>query len=328
VTRLRAVLGASIDLGSKVRLSQIPATTQPASLLRPLSPGAASPAGLGFPGPVRAAPARAGEGDRSATGRPAEAGSREAETSRPPLSALLAVVSAATGDRAGAAALGWAVRLSPPPAPLHAPPLPSPASAASPRPSSLPSRPSSPRAAAQPRSPRAQEPDTRGTRAAPALAAKATPARPTPPPAALSSRSPATPGAAPRVRPRTRWGSPGTGQSGPGATMEEQQRTRSHTVTTTASSFAENFSTTSSSFAYDREFLRTVPGLLIVAEIVSARGRPRGGGGRRTPCARAPPRRPSPPLPSPEPAAVFGRALGDVFLLRRALFTKLRTRSF
>ncbi|KAM4857872.1 CKLF-like MARVEL transmembrane domain-containing protein 8 isoform X2 [Urocitellus parryii] len=50
--------------------------------------------------------------------------------------------------------------------------------------------------------------------------------------------------------------------------MEEPQRTRSHTVTTTTSSFAENFSTTSSSFAYDREFLRTVPGLLIVAEIV------------------------------------------------------------
>nr|XP_048279167.1 CKLF-like MARVEL transmembrane domain-containing protein 8 isoform X2 [Myodes glareolus] len=50
--------------------------------------------------------------------------------------------------------------------------------------------------------------------------------------------------------------------------MEESQRPRSHTVTTTASSFAENFSTTSSSFAYDREFLRTLPGLLIVAEIV------------------------------------------------------------
>ncbi|KAM6170658.1 LOW QUALITY PROTEIN: CKLF-like MARVEL transmembrane domain-containing protein 8 [Rhynchocyon petersi] len=50
--------------------------------------------------------------------------------------------------------------------------------------------------------------------------------------------------------------------------MEEPQRVRSHTVTTTASSFAENFSTSSSSFAYDREFLRTLPGLLIVAEIV------------------------------------------------------------
>uniref|UniRef100_A0A4W2BSE3 CKLF like MARVEL transmembrane domain containing 8 n=1 Tax=Bos indicus x Bos taurus TaxID=30522 RepID=A0A4W2BSE3_BOBOX len=50
--------------------------------------------------------------------------------------------------------------------------------------------------------------------------------------------------------------------------MEEPQRARSQTVTTTASSFAENFSTTSSSFSYDREFLRTLPGLLIVAEIV------------------------------------------------------------
>ncbi|XP_037858887.1 CKLF-like MARVEL transmembrane domain-containing protein 8 isoform X2 [Chlorocebus sabaeus] len=50
--------------------------------------------------------------------------------------------------------------------------------------------------------------------------------------------------------------------------MEDPQRARSHTVTTTASSFAENFSTSSSSFAYDREFLRTLPGLLIVAEIV------------------------------------------------------------
>lgn len=60
--------------------------------------------------------------------------------------------------------------------------------------------------------------------------------------------------------------------------MEEPQRARPHTVTTTASSFAENFSTTSSSFAYDREFLRTVPGLLIVAEIVSAW---REGAGRR-----------------------------------------------
>lgn len=52
--------------------------------------------------------------------------------------------------------------------------------------------------------------------------------------------------------------------------MEDPQRAQPHTVTTTASSFAENFSTSSSSFAYDREFLRTVPGLLIVAEIVSA----------------------------------------------------------
>lgn len=64
--------------------------------------------------------------------------------------------------------------------------------------------------------------------------------------------------------------------------MEEPQRARSQTVTTTASSFAENFSTTSSSFSYDREFLRTLPGLLIVAEIVSASGRAGGRGrGRR-----------------------------------------------
>lgn len=60
--------------------------------------------------------------------------------------------------------------------------------------------------------------------------------------------------------------------------MEEPQRARSQTVTTTASSFAENFSTTSSSFSYDREFLRTLPGLLIVAEIVSASGRAGGAG--------------------------------------------------
>lgn len=64
--------------------------------------------------------------------------------------------------------------------------------------------------------------------------------------------------------------------------MEEQQRARSHTVTTTTSSFAENFSTTSSSFAYDREFLRTPPGLLIVAEIVSVwPGRAGPGRGRQ-----------------------------------------------
>lgn len=72
--------------------------------------------------------------------------------------------------------------------------------------------------------------------------------------------------------------------------MEEQPRTRPHTVTTTASSFAENFSTSSSSFAYDREFLRTAPGLLIVAEIVSAG--PGGGGGDRG--AEGPARAPGP----------------------------------
>lgn len=62
--------------------------------------------------------------------------------------------------------------------------------------------------------------------------------------------------------------SPGRAGGRRGAKMEEPPRGRSHTVTTTASSFAENFSTSSSSFAYDREFLRTAPGLLIVAEIV------------------------------------------------------------
>lgn len=84
---------------------------------------------------------------------------------------------------------------------------------------------------------------------------------------------------------RTRRGSPRRGGPGSGVTMEEPQRARSHTVTTTASSFAENFSTTSSSFAYDREFLRTLPGLLIVAEIVSACGRAAGAGGAGGPDA-------------------------------------------
>ncbi|XP_038625745.1 CKLF-like MARVEL transmembrane domain-containing protein 8 isoform X1 [Tachyglossus aculeatus] len=50
--------------------------------------------------------------------------------------------------------------------------------------------------------------------------------------------------------------------------MEEAQRPRSQTVTTTASSATDHFSTASASFAYDREFLRTLPGLLILAEIV------------------------------------------------------------
>lgn len=87
--------------------------------------------------------------------------------------------------------------------------------------------------------------------------------------------------------------------------MEESQRPRSHTVTTTASSFAENFSTTSSSFAYDREFLRTLPGLLIVAEIVSVR--PGGAvGGRWTRLAHAS------PAPPTELAPVFPRAPGTL----------------
>ncbi|XP_077847488.1 CKLF-like MARVEL transmembrane domain-containing protein 8 isoform X2 [Macaca mulatta] len=93
--------------------------------------------------------------------------------------------------------------------------------------------------------------------------APSAPRRPRSPPPRLCPR-----GAGPRVQPQTRRGSPGTRQPGSGSTMEDPQRARSHTVTTTASSFAENFSTSSSSFAYDREFLRTLPGLLIVAEIV------------------------------------------------------------
>ncbi|XP_077772472.1 CKLF-like MARVEL transmembrane domain-containing protein 8 isoform X3 [Podarcis muralis] len=48
-----------------------------------------------------------------------------------------------------------------------------------------------------------------------------------------------------------------------------QERSRSHTVTTTASSsFTANWSSASSTLAYDREFLRTLPGILMVAEIV------------------------------------------------------------
>uniref|UniRef100_A0A8D2J7W4 CKLF like MARVEL transmembrane domain containing 8 n=1 Tax=Varanus komodoensis TaxID=61221 RepID=A0A8D2J7W4_VARKO len=47
----------------------------------------------------------------------------------------------------------------------------------------------------------------------------------------------------------------------------KERRARSPTVTTTASSFTATFST-SSTLAYDREFLRTLPGILMVAEIV------------------------------------------------------------
>ncbi|XP_072859552.1 CKLF-like MARVEL transmembrane domain-containing protein 8 isoform X2 [Pogona vitticeps] len=50
--------------------------------------------------------------------------------------------------------------------------------------------------------------------------------------------------------------------------QEEQERSRSHTVSTTASSFTANLSSTSSTLAYDKEFLRTAPGILMVAEIV------------------------------------------------------------
>ena len=92
--------------------------------------------------------------------------------------------------------------------------------------------------------------------------------------------------------------------------MEEPQRARPHTVTTTASSFAENFSTTSSSFAYDREFLRTVPGLLIVAEIVSAWGRE--GRGQTDPRA----------LLGGQPAQVRRRASREPFSLGLAFFPK------
>lgn len=60
--------------------------------------------------------------------------------------------------------------------------------------------------------------------------------------------------------------------------QEQPPRPRSHTVTTTSSSFTANLSASSSTLAYDREFLRTVPGLLMVTEIVSAPGARRGGG--------------------------------------------------
>ncbi|XP_051468877.1 CKLF-like MARVEL transmembrane domain-containing protein 8 isoform X2 [Apus apus] len=50
--------------------------------------------------------------------------------------------------------------------------------------------------------------------------------------------------------------------------QEPAPRPRSHTVTTTSSSFTANLSASSSTLAYDREFLRTLPGLLMVTEIV------------------------------------------------------------
>ncbi|XP_049672902.1 CKLF-like MARVEL transmembrane domain-containing protein 8 [Accipiter gentilis] len=50
--------------------------------------------------------------------------------------------------------------------------------------------------------------------------------------------------------------------------QEPPPRPRSHTVTTTSSSFTANLSASSSTLAYDREFLRTLPGLLMVTEIV------------------------------------------------------------
>ncbi|XP_077347589.1 CKLF-like MARVEL transmembrane domain-containing protein 8 [Lithobates pipiens] len=47
----------------------------------------------------------------------------------------------------------------------------------------------------------------------------------------------------------------------------EEGRARSHTVTTTTSSYCDTFATTAS-FSYDRNFLATAPGLLLLAEIV------------------------------------------------------------
>ncbi|XP_063306749.1 CKLF-like MARVEL transmembrane domain-containing protein 8 isoform X2 [Pelobates fuscus] len=46
----------------------------------------------------------------------------------------------------------------------------------------------------------------------------------------------------------------------------DEERPRSQTVNTTASTYSENFSSTAS-FAYDKLFLRTAPGLLLLAEI-------------------------------------------------------------
>ncbi|XP_003215714.1 CKLF-like MARVEL transmembrane domain-containing protein 8 isoform X1 [Anolis carolinensis] len=48
----------------------------------------------------------------------------------------------------------------------------------------------------------------------------------------------------------------------------EEERSRSPPVTTTASSFSASFPSGSSSLAYDKEFLRTPPGILMVAEII------------------------------------------------------------
>lgn len=78
--------------------------------------------------------------------------------------------------------------------------------------------------------------------------------------------------------------------------QEPPPRPRSHTVTTTSSSFTANLSASSSTLAYDREFLRTLPGLLMVTEIVSvpreaaAMEERAGGGARRGGGAAARPR--------------------------------------
>ncbi|XP_063159998.1 CKLF-like MARVEL transmembrane domain-containing protein 8 [Candoia aspera] len=54
----------------------------------------------------------------------------------------------------------------------------------------------------------------------------------------------------------------------PHESHQQQERASSHTVTTTSSSFAATFSSSSSTLAYDKEFLKTIPGVLMVAEIV------------------------------------------------------------
>ncbi|XP_025901354.1 CKLF-like MARVEL transmembrane domain-containing protein 8 [Nothoprocta perdicaria] len=48
----------------------------------------------------------------------------------------------------------------------------------------------------------------------------------------------------------------------------EPPRARSHTVTTTSSSAAGSLAGGAGALAYDREFLRTLPGLLMLAEII------------------------------------------------------------
>ncbi|KAM8967268.1 CKLF-like MARVEL transmembrane domain-containing protein 8 [Pelodytes ibericus] len=47
----------------------------------------------------------------------------------------------------------------------------------------------------------------------------------------------------------------------------EEERPRSQTVTTTTSSYSDNFSS-SATFSYDRNFLTTAPGILLLAEII------------------------------------------------------------
>ncbi|KAM3928605.1 CKLF-like MARVEL transmembrane domain-containing protein 8 [Leptodactylus fuscus] len=47
----------------------------------------------------------------------------------------------------------------------------------------------------------------------------------------------------------------------------DEERPRSNTVTTTSSSYSEAFSS-STSLSYDRSFLKSVPGVLLLAEII------------------------------------------------------------